>query len=137
MRDIRIAAITCKAPVGKIEDNLTRTIRWTLKAKEAGADLVCFPELNITGYCNRPQMAAIAQSIPDMSAKDYPNWLRRKAWRSLPGWPRSGPRANPMQPTAFFHRTGNWRSTAKFISHRLKKKPTHPVTQHLYLLLAA
>ena len=64
MKDIRIAAITCEAIVGEIDRNLETTIEWTRKAKAAGADLVCFPELNITGYCNRSEMAEIAQSIP-------------------------------------------------------------------------
>jgi N-carbamoylputrescine amidase len=39
-------------------------MQWTRKAKAAGADLVCFPELNITGYCNRVEMAEIALPIP-------------------------------------------------------------------------
>ncbi len=64
MQDIRIAAITCEAPVGEIERNLTTTIEWTHAAKLAGADFVCFPELNITGYCNHTKMAEIALPIP-------------------------------------------------------------------------
>jgi predicted amidohydrolase len=64
MDNIRIAAITCSSFVGEIDRNLAETASWTRKAKQAGAELVCFPELNITGYCNRPEMARIAQSIP-------------------------------------------------------------------------
>ncbi len=64
MQDIKIATITCEAIVGEIDRNLATTIEWSRKAKAAGADLVCFPELNITGYCNRPEMAEIAQPIP-------------------------------------------------------------------------
>lgn len=64
MKDLRIAAITCQAPLGEIDRNLERAIEWTRRAKSAGADLVCFPELNITGYCNRPEMTHIAQPIP-------------------------------------------------------------------------
>lgn len=64
MQDITIAAITCDAPVGEIDGNLETTIEWTLKAKSAGADIVCFPELNITGYCNRAEIADIAQPVP-------------------------------------------------------------------------
>jgi N-carbamoylputrescine amidase len=64
MKDIRVAAITCEAPVGEVEQNLATTAAWTRKAKQAGADLVCFPELNITGYCNRPQISEIALPIP-------------------------------------------------------------------------
>jgi predicted amidohydrolase len=64
MDNIRIAAITCPSLVGEIDRNLAETADWTRKAKEAGAELVCFPELNITGYCNRPEMSRIAQSVP-------------------------------------------------------------------------
>ena len=64
MENIRIAAITCPSHVGEIDRNLAETATWTRKAKKAGAELVCFPELNITGYCNRPEMARFAQSIP-------------------------------------------------------------------------
>ncbi len=64
MQNIRIAAVTCRSPVGEIDHNLTQTVHWTQQAKAAGADLVCFPELNISGYCNQPEIASIAQSIP-------------------------------------------------------------------------
>lgn len=64
MQDIRIAAVTCNAPVGQIDHNLAQTEYWVGQAKAAGADLVCFPELNITGYGNLAEMAALAQTIP-------------------------------------------------------------------------
>ena len=64
MQDIRIAAVTCNATVGRIEENLARTEHWTRQAKAAGAKLVCFPELNITGYGNLAEMASLAQVIP-------------------------------------------------------------------------
>ena len=66
MKDIRIAAVTCRAPVGDIDANLERTIDWTRQAKAAGADLVCFPELHITGYNPRDPLrtASLAQPIP-------------------------------------------------------------------------
>ena len=64
MQDIRIAAITCQSFLGEIDRNLAETAAWTRKARQAGAELVCFPELNITGYCNRPEMSQLAQAIP-------------------------------------------------------------------------
>jgi predicted amidohydrolase len=70
MQNIRIAAITCPSPVGEIDHNLAETVAWTRKAKQAGAELVCFPELNITGYCNRPEMAQLAQSIPGRASDE-------------------------------------------------------------------
>jgi predicted amidohydrolase len=64
MKDIRIAVVTCRVPVGAIDHNLQQTIHWTRQAQASGAELVCFPELNITGYCNYDGMAANAQPIP-------------------------------------------------------------------------
>lgn len=64
MKDFRIAAVTCQAPLGRVDENLERTIRWTRRACAENADLVCFPELNITGYCNSPQLADIALAVP-------------------------------------------------------------------------
>ena len=60
MDDIRIAAVVCRCPVGRIPRNLARTRDWAQKAREAGAELVCFPELNLTGYSNQADMNAHA-----------------------------------------------------------------------------
>jgi N-carbamoylputrescine amidase len=57
MKDIRIAAVVCRCPVGEVQHNLERTRYWTLQAKKRGAALVCFPELNLTGYSNREEIA--------------------------------------------------------------------------------
>jgi len=56
MEDIRIAAVVCRCPVGQVEHNLERTRYWTLRARKKGAALVCFPELNLTGYSNRAEI---------------------------------------------------------------------------------
>ncbi len=57
MDDIRIAAVVCRCPVGQIARNLARTRDWAQMAREAGADLVCFPELNLTGYSHQAEIA--------------------------------------------------------------------------------
>jgi predicted amidohydrolase len=57
MEDIRIAAVVCRCPVGQLNHNLARTRYWTLRAREKGAALVCFPEFNLTGYSNRSEIA--------------------------------------------------------------------------------
>ena len=106
MRDIRIAAITCEAPVGEIDDNLARTIRWTLKAKKAGAGLVCFPELNITGYCNRPQMAAIAQSIPGHVSQRLSELAASENMAILAGLAEKRPQGKPYATHCFFSPDG-------------------------------
>ena len=67
---IRIAAVVCRCPVGEVARNLERTRHWTLQAKRSGAALVCFPEMNLTGYSNRRQMAGHAISVrgPEIEA---------------------------------------------------------------------
>lgn len=63
MKDIRIAAVVMSSPVGDIEENLNRMARWCDRAHKKGAALVCFPELNITGYTTRYDIHQVAQSL--------------------------------------------------------------------------
>lgn len=62
MKDIRIAAVVCRCPVGQVKRNLERTRYWTRLARKKGATLVCFPELNLTGYSNREDITEHAIS---------------------------------------------------------------------------
>lgn len=74
--DFRIAAVVCRCPVGQVARNLERTRHWAFRAKQSGAALVCFPEMNLTGYSNRAQIAehAIRVEGPEVEA------LRRLAF---------------------------------------------------------
>ena len=64
MKDIRIAAVIFNSPVGQVQQNLDRMLPWVKKAKKEGADLICFPELNVTGYSTNPAIEDFAESIP-------------------------------------------------------------------------
>jgi predicted amidohydrolase len=50
MRDLKVAAVSMRSETGEIEKNLERTAVYVAKAAEMGADVICFPELSITGY---------------------------------------------------------------------------------------
>ncbi|MBW2359248.1 MAG: nitrilase [Deltaproteobacteria bacterium] len=55
MENIKVAAVCMNAAPGEIEKNLMRIQSFVLKAAANGADMVCFPELSVTGYVlNRP-----------------------------------------------------------------------------------
>lgn len=54
MQDIRVAAVVCRCPTGQVGRNLERAFHWTRLAKEKGADVICFPELSISGYSLSP-----------------------------------------------------------------------------------
>ena len=64
MKDIRIAAVIFNSAVGQVRHNLARMLPWIKKAKKEGADLICFPELNVTGYSTKPEIKGCAESIP-------------------------------------------------------------------------
>jgi len=64
MKDIRIAAVIFNSAVGQVEHNLAKMLPWIEKAKKEGADLICFPELNVSGYITKPEVKDCAESIP-------------------------------------------------------------------------
>ncbi|MDP9300509.1 MAG: NAD+ synthase [Actinomycetota bacterium] len=47
---IRIALGQLNTTVGDLDGNVARMAEWAARATEAGADVVCFPELAVTGY---------------------------------------------------------------------------------------
>ena len=47
---VRIALGQLNLTVGDLDGNVARMVEATAKATEAGADLICFPELAVTGY---------------------------------------------------------------------------------------
>ncbi|MGD8392080.1 MAG: nitrilase-related carbon-nitrogen hydrolase [Desulfobacterales bacterium] len=63
-KDIRIAAVILNCPVGRISDNLDRMAGWVQAAKKRDADLVCFPEMNVTGYSTGAEIKNTAEPVP-------------------------------------------------------------------------
>ncbi len=51
-------------PVGRVSDNLARMAGWVAAAKKKGADIVCFPEMNVCGYSTRAKIEKVAEPIP-------------------------------------------------------------------------
>ena len=64
MNDLRIAVAVTRAVVGRVKDNLDRVRRWTKAAKSQGAALICFPEMNVTGYFNHNEIRGMAEPVP-------------------------------------------------------------------------
>jgi predicted amidohydrolase len=75
MKDIRIAAVSCSALFGDITRNLNQSLYWIGQAHQSGVDIVCFPELNLTGYANLAETGKYAQTVPGPVA----NCLSREA----------------------------------------------------------
>ena len=64
MKDIRIAAVTFNSAVSRIRENLEKMASWVKRAKNHEAQLICFPELNVTGYSTQLDIKVCAESIP-------------------------------------------------------------------------
>ncbi len=74
MKDIRIAAVIFNSVVNQAHHNLDRMVPWVKQAKNQGANLICFPELNVTGYSTRPDIKESAEPLPG------PTWVRLQLW---------------------------------------------------------
>ena len=64
MQNIRIAATIFKSIVNQAPGNLERMVPLVSRAKSQGAQLVCFPELNVTGYHTTDAIVNTAESVP-------------------------------------------------------------------------
>ena len=64
MKDIRIAAVTFNSAVGRTSENLDKMASWIKQAKDQAAQLICFPELNVTGYSTKADIKGCAEPIP-------------------------------------------------------------------------
>lgn len=69
-RDIRIGVAICRSEVGKTGENLERMRKWTAAAKEKEAGVICFPELNISGYHVREPHAMRPEPVPGPAVRE-------------------------------------------------------------------
>ncbi|QTA92408.1 nitrilase-related carbon-nitrogen hydrolase [Desulfonema magnum] len=74
MKDIRIAAIISQSFAGKTADNLDGMVKWIKAAKKEGAAVVCFPEMNVTGYSVCQDIKDAAEPVPG-SVTDHLSYL--------------------------------------------------------------
>jgi N-carbamoylputrescine amidase len=78
MNNIRIAAIVMNSPVGRIRQNLNHTARWVRAAKKEGAALVCFPEMNLSGYSVKPEIKDSADPVPGHVSRELLEFAKRE-----------------------------------------------------------
>jgi len=64
MKSIRIAVVISNSPVGKISQNLDALAVRVEEAKKKDVAIICFPEMNITGYSTRKRIVDSAQFVP-------------------------------------------------------------------------
>jgi len=107
MRDIRIAAVVMNCPVGDVEDNLDRMDRLVKIAAENQVEIICFPELNVTGYCNRPEMARAALTIDSPEVNRIREMARSERVVILAGLAEKGADGTVFASHLLIHRDGS------------------------------
>lgn len=63
MQDVRIAAAVFNAPIGDLESNFNRMSELIETAAEKSTDIICFPEMSLTGYCSDNSVKNFAVSL--------------------------------------------------------------------------
>jgi predicted amidohydrolase len=64
MKTIRIAAVIFHSQLARKRENLERMDFWVAAARKDGAEIICFPELNITGYGTGAAVQETAEEVP-------------------------------------------------------------------------
>ena len=85
MQDLRIAAVTFNSRVNQTRNNLNRMESWVSEANRKDAAIVCFPELNITGYSTHKDIKKTAEPIPGAASEQILEMAQRHQIAILAG----------------------------------------------------
>lgn len=79
-----------------IEDNLARMRRYIVEGKKVNADIVCFPEMNITGYINPQQYPQAVISRNNPAIKQTTQLSREYHTTIIAGFVEANPAGRPF-----------------------------------------
>ncbi len=112
--DLRIAAVISQAPLGRLQANFDRVAAWVRQSRDAGARLVCFPEMNLSGYSSRAAVRRLAQPLDGPLVRQVEALAAETRMVILAGLVESDARqrlfashlvASPDQPVAVYRKT--------------------------------
>ncbi len=69
MKDIRVAVIVSNSPVNNTSNNFDGMVKWVKAAEKENAAVICFPEMNITGYSNNKDIIDVAEPVPGTATR--------------------------------------------------------------------
>ncbi|MFH2044162.1 MAG: nitrilase-related carbon-nitrogen hydrolase [Pseudomonadota bacterium] len=73
MKDTRIAAVISHSKIYDVDYNLIAMDKWLKSANDSGVKIVCFPELNISGYIIDKKIIETAEEIPGRISEKLSN----------------------------------------------------------------
>ena len=69
-RDIRVAAVNMESRFGDPQANMARVADWAERLSPQAPDIICFPELCLTGYGHSAAMDRLCQPIPGPATRE-------------------------------------------------------------------
>ena len=87
MKDIRIATASMQSKLYQTQQNLEVMHRLIRQASVSGVKILCFPEMNITGYCNDESIWDVAETIPGPSSNQVLDFSQKYKITILAGLP--------------------------------------------------
>ena len=95
MDDLKIAAVCMRSETGDIPRNLERIASFVEAAARRGADMICFPELSITGYRLTPSKEDFAGRTVGRSLEALSRMSRNAGMVVMAGLMEPGNRGKP------------------------------------------
>jgi N-carbamoylputrescine amidase len=90
MKTATLALALQNAIPGQTRRNLENCIALTLEASQRGADLILFPEMNLTGYLSGPGIRPLAEAVPGDLTQTLAGIAREKGITILAGLAEAG-----------------------------------------------
>jgi N-carbamoylputrescine amidase len=94
MNRLRVAAVNFYSSFGEIDRNLAHTKYWVERLAQQAVQLICFPELSITGYSAGSRITKLAQPIPGHVTDALLDIAQRHRVCLLAGLPEEGDDGN-------------------------------------------
>jgi len=91
MNDLRVAAVVMRSRFGEVEANLEKTRQFTRQAAAEKADIVCFPEMSITGYALKREIERFAEPLPGPSSHEVQRMAKESGITILAGLAEESP----------------------------------------------
>ncbi|MFH1152566.1 MAG: nitrilase-related carbon-nitrogen hydrolase [Pseudomonadota bacterium] len=85
MKDTTLALAIQNCIPGKIQANLENCINLTREASRKGADMILFPEMNLTGYISGKAIQPLAQPVPCQATQALVTLARQESITILAG----------------------------------------------------
>lgn len=91
MNDLRVAAVVMRSGFGEVKANLEKIRQFARQAAAERADIVCFPEMSITGYALKKEIECYAEPLPGPSSHEVQRMAKDNGIAILAGLAEKSP----------------------------------------------